>query len=1404
MKRTFLALILSLFSMTFVYAYDFAVANDDGVMIYYNRSGTNATVTYQTTSYNSYSGDVAVPNEVVYNETTYVVTSIGNNAFLNCSGLTSITIPNSVISIGTYAFSECSSLKNVVLEDGATTLSFGTSSNSDAHVFENCPIESLYIGRNIYYASNSVGIGINLRWYYYSPFSNKTTLTSLTIGNLVTSIGNYAFEGCSELTSLTIPNSVTSIGAYAFSGCSGLKNVVLENATEALSFATNTNNSQSVFENCPIESLYMGRNITCGFYSPFTKKTTLTSTTIGNLVTSIGQYTFQNCSGLTSITIPNSITSIGSYAFEGCSGLTGTLTIPNSVKSIGSYAFYGCSRLTGTLTIPNSITSIESFTFQNCSGLTGILTIPNSVTSIGSSAFSGCSGLKNIVIEDGSEILSFGTSYYDYSDKAFDNCPIESLYLGRNISYFETESPFKVITTLKLLTIGNLVTSIGGSAFSGCSMMKELYVNNPTPITVSTNTFPDNIRTIKTYIPHESFAAYFTTDVWKEMYLIGRDNAGMLYNLTQIHAEEGGSIITVNSKDSEFVISPMGANIIVSLKNGAANYHILANGIDISADFQANTTTFSPLNINHIYTYQFNTNYKFVIHVDNSGTLIDLISIPNVNNVKELIVSGNLNGTDILTIRKLTNLVSLDMTNANIVSGGESYYQTYTTSTNTIGDYFFKDKTNLAIVKLPNTVTSIGSYTFDGCIHLKSILIPNSVTHIRSYAFSVCSELASLAIPNSVISIGNSAFLGCRELTSLTIPNSVTSIGSSAFQNCSGLTGTLTIPNSVISIGNSAFSGCYGLKNIVLEDGTATLSFSSDKDFENCPIEGLYLGRDIINSPFKDKTTLTSITIGSTVTSIGSSAFLNCSGLTSITIPNSVISIGNSAFSGCSKLKNIVLEDGTGTLSFGTTSNTDSYVFANCPIESLYMGRNISYNYYYLYNYYYYSPFRDKPTLTSITIGNSVTSIGNSAFSGCNGLTGTLTIPNSVISIGSSAFSMCSGLASLTIGNSVTSIGVEAFYFCSGLTILTIPNSVTSIENGAFSSCGGLRSVVLEDGTTTLSLNGYAFWLCPIESLYLGRNTSYYYPEYSPGSPFSGKTTLTSLTIGSYVTSIGNYAFYGCFGLTGALTIPNSVTSIGNAAFSNCFGLTGTLTIPNSVTSIGDTAFEECSGITGTLIIPNSVISIGNHAFQNCRKITSLIIPNSITSIGNNTFQNCSDLTSVTIPNSVTSIGNSAFSGCSALSILTIGNQVKTIGNSAFADCINLMEINSKNSTPPKAESNTFEGVDKKECILYVPISCTTIYWLHPVWEDFFNIQEKDFGTTSINNIVSATEISAYITDNGIKINGCNPLDKINIYTATGQMIYGSVIGDGFVSYPFKKGMVYIIHTPKKSLKVVY
>ena len=347
-------------------------------------------------------------------------------------------------------------------------------------------------------------------------------------------------------------------------------------------------------------------------------------------------------------------------------------------------------------------------------------------------------------------------------------------------------------------------------------------------------------------------------------------------------------------------------------------------------------------------------------------------------------------------------------------------------------------------------------------------------------------------------------------------------------------------------------------------------------------------------------------------------------------------------------------------------------------------------------------------SLQSVTIPNSVTKIGDGAFYGCNicfficnstyfqnddvclfnkDKTAIVSrikdcinyiIPNSVTSIGDYAFYNCKSLQSITIPNSVKSIGDEAFSGCKSLQSITIPNSVKSIGDGSFSDCKSLQSVTIPNSVK--SIGNSAFSGC--ESL---QNVTIPNSVTKIGDDaFSMCKSLQSITIPNSVTSIGDNAFSDCKYLQ-SVTIPNSVTSIGVGTFYWCKSLQS-ITIPNSVTSIGDGAFSGCKSLQ-SVTIPNSVTSIGNHAFNSCKSLQSITIPNSVTSIGSGAFSGCTSLQSITIPNSVTSIGSGAFSGCKSLQSITIPNSVTSIGNKAFSDCESLQSVTIPNSVTKIGDS---------------------------------------------------------------------------------------------------------------------
>ena len=473
---------------------------------YTNGSTTEATTPYKTDVFgvNIVSNTYDAEKECWVIEFDGEVTNIGDEAFYDCSSLTSVTIPDSVTTIGFYAFYRCSSLTSVTIPESVTTI--------DEGAFEDCSsLTSVYITDIAAWCNISFGGTISNPLYYAGNlYLNNELVTDLIIPDGATKIGSYAFYGYDLLTSVTIPDSVTSIGSIAFYDCTSLTSVTIPGSVTSIGYST--------FSGCTsLTSVTIPDSVTSIDDSAFKNCTSLTSVTIGNGVTSIGYGAFSNCFSLTSVyitdiaawcnisfgdsssnplryaenlylnnelvtdlIIPDGVTSIGDRAFYGCISLT-SVTIPDSVTSIGYEAFYECTSLT-SVTIPDSVTKIGDYAFYDCTSLTSI-TIPDSVTSIGNYAFYRCTSLTSVTIGNG--VTKIG---YD----AFSGC-----------------------NSLTSVTIPDSVTKISDGAFRYCSSLKEVYCKPTTQPSGGTWMFDDNAPDRTIYVPRNSVEAYKSAVYWK-------------------------------------------------------------------------------------------------------------------------------------------------------------------------------------------------------------------------------------------------------------------------------------------------------------------------------------------------------------------------------------------------------------------------------------------------------------------------------------------------------------------------------------------------------------------------------------------------------------------------------------------------------------------------------------------------------------------------------------------------------------------------------------------------------------------------------------------------------------------------------------------------------------------------
>ena len=1157
----------------------------------------------------------------MYKGVDYAVTSIAPNAFRDCAGVTSVTLPETVKSIGEQAFMGCTALAQIEFAEGLENIGMGA-------------------------------------------FVNCNNLTALRLPSTLKSIGDNAFRDCNKVVSVQCDAVVPpKVGSNAFT-C--YKNAVLYvPVTSTPAYKTTT--GWSNFRCAPHE--------VDGYYYDIISETDVAVTYneagynsyngyvvipdrvviegVEYRVTAVGDNAFRGSTELESVTLFNGITSIGANAFAGCSKLSElrvecvappvlqSTSFDRTHYNISLYVLMGrknayrqsqywnnftnyieidasavihpvgtqieidgiyyvvttkgakvgvsyggssygsmSNEYMGEVVIPDMVssqgvnyrvTSIEAYAFRDCKSLNAV-TIPEGVTSIGQYAFYGCDGLESIAIPSGVTKIESYTYAYCRGLMAVD-IPESVVTIG--------ERAFVGCTGLSEITLPANITEIGRYAFNDCTQLKQVHSLATTPPTIYSGTF--NYYT-NLYVPAIATPLYKEADYWRNFTLVPHQIDGVYYE----------------------VVSD--ANAVVTYRD--TQYNSYAGNVVIPATVEIEERVY---NVTSVYNYAFY-------------------------------------GSSALTS----------------VTIGENI--------ETIGYYAFKNCSSLTSVEIPDNVKILEYQSFMQCQSLKTVTLGSGVEHISGEAFYNCSTLTDLYCRATTPPEVSSSIVNNYSSVNLYVPAaSMPQYREAdywrnfkfAMKESAGIyyevlnesevkvtyrdtqynsyKGDVEIPTTVeiegntytvVEIGDYAFYQCDSLRSVVIPEGIVKI--------------GSYA--------FSECSSLSGVTVPQTVTSMGSYAFYNNDALTEVTIHSSAF--GNYAFRNCDKLAKVTFGSEVSVIG---TDYTYSYIFYDCPLQDVYCEATVPptikgyvFSNYSSVNLYvpaasmpqyreadYWRNFRfiakevdgiyyevTSDSEVKVTYAGGGYSVVADEYKGAVEIPGEVEIEDVtylVTAVNSSAFRDCKELTAVTLPGSITTVGSEAFYNCSTLTDLycratTPPEVSSSIVNNYSSVNLYVPAASMPQYREADYWRNFKFAMKESAGIY-----------YEVLNESEVKVTYRDTQYNSY---------------KGDVEIPTTVEIEGNTY---------------TVVEIGDYAFYQCDSLR-SVVIPEGIVKIGSYAFSECSALSEVTVPQTVTSVGSYAFYNNDALTEVTI--GCGNLGYYAFNSCTNLRTITITENVAALGNS--------------------------------------------------------------------------------------------------------------------------------------------
>ena len=1245
--------------------------------------------------------------------------TVAAGAFIGCTEITEITVPNTVTLIGECAFYGLSenlvkltiagnAFNDMVIDDYAFA---GCSALADVVFESGCKISTISKGAFMGSGIKALNIPASVSSIEADAFKDCSKLASVTFAEngKTLKFGANVFANCTSITSVALPANVSEVPGI-FNGCTKLESVTV--AEDSAYFTA-------------VDGVLYSKDMTSVIFFPKGKSGEFV---LPETVTTIGDGVFNGVK-LDKLTIYNTVATIGSAAFQNSSITTLVFEAPVSAQAatelnIGAYAFYGAdidavvlpahTKTLGeyvfatakidSITLNEGLQSFGEYAFYSNTYISSI-EIPSTVKTIPAHAFDKCTSLATVTLNEGIESIeeyafyNMGT-YYFYSVTIpasvtnIGNYAFASSGLKNGITFAEN-SALKTIGAhafeycrFTTITIPNSVTGIGSYAFANMNYYLEEVIfeeGGTEDLVLGTEyvySYTDYTGKFITEYQrgYVFYYAYYLSKVVLPSRLTVIGDACFYstayYGSLDITFGENSRLTTIGEK--AFYYSGLSGEVVIpkSVKNmpavtdGGASYNRLGIGA---------------------YAF-YGTDVSSVIFEEGSNEPLTI--------GEKAFASCYYALTEVTLPARLASYTSHDGTVIDPLQGGAAVFD----SSSKLVNIFVADGENMLYADIDGVLykTTGTDAVVDGvrtpiCTELLAcpvaktgtVTVPSTVTKIYANAFYYCEYVEAIVFEggNADMTIGDKAFYRCKGLTTLVLPDNVVAIGESAFYNCSSLT-SLTLSKNLTAFNGGMVESCYALAEIKVGADGKGINFSAqDGVLYNADMTVLvmYPGaregsefvvpatvKTIASKAFADNEALEIVVLPVGLEKIDDSAFFYATALKTVNVPNTVTYIGTKAFSNCSKLETVTFdENGTELLIIGN----QAFYYATKLSAAVLPERLAA-----LGDYAF-----DHSGIETLEFGgDKLMTLGNNVFS--NTKLVNVTLPDGIVTIGDQLFYGATSLKTVTFGDGLVSIGYGTFGGATAIEEVNFPASLKTMGMNTFYYsdgynsyyCSNLKKVTFGEASQlqsipsgTFAYTGLTSFTVPATVTEIADRDPSKNSDYNPGA-FAGCSALTRVTFeqGTMCSNIGDNAFYGCTALV-EIDIPTRVSRLGTSSFSNCTSLES-IVIPESCTKFGEYVFYGATALAD-IDLKSAATEFPAYMFYRTA-ITSIVIPDTVSHIGHACFAG-TPLVEVTVPAGVESMGWGVFSECEELERVTMLAELVELPDTTFEGCVKLTDV---------------------------------------------------------------------------------------------------------------------------------